>query len=386
MSTRILTDLAADDPLVMDANWRFNNLDRQKIDDQILGIQQLLVQGLIRERAGRYYDLDADSDAVSPGQAVCLASSASGTVTLVTSAALTDAAAIVGIVVTATAPGGKVFVVDGGILPPSITSLATGDPGPVGVNTTTGYVERSDVDTILIGTVDNAGWLLVYSHDAGGSGGSTPTGTGVRKVAAGVEDAAASLVLNADVDAAAAIAGSKISPDFGAQDVKTTGAFYVAGKTWEVDGGGQMRWGNTVAPAGYVFHDGGNFGWYESSAYQFFVDTTSFKVKSPIKGSATPYGVHAQAAVSMSDANHTAASSEYECGILLVTGTFTADRTLTLPAPASHATAYFKMIRNKCTGANLVISTGAGATVTLAPSTSAVVICDSAIGVEEAVV
>lgn len=90
-------------------------------------------------------------------------------------------------------------------------------------------------------------------------GGSTPTGTGVRKVVAGVEAAAASLVVNADVDAAAAIAvtklaagaantvlkggasnafasivnadidaaaaiaGTKVSPDFGAQNIVTTG-------------------------------------------------------------------------------------------------------------------------------------------------------------------
>jgi len=40
---------------------------------------------------------------------------------------------------------------------------------------------------------------------------SVPTGTGVRKVAGGVEAGAASLILNADVDAGAAIAWSKIS-------------------------------------------------------------------------------------------------------------------------------------------------------------------------------
>jgi hypothetical protein len=44
----------------------------------------------------------------------------------------------------------------------------------------------------------------------GGGGGSTPTGTGVRKIVSGVESAEASTIVNADVDAAAAIAGSKI--------------------------------------------------------------------------------------------------------------------------------------------------------------------------------
>lgn len=65
----------------------------------------------------------------------------------------------------------------------------------------------------------------------GGGGGATPTGTGFRHVTSGTEDAAAKLVENADVDAAAAIAGSKISPDFGAQNIVTTGTLTSAGAT-----------------------------------------------------------------------------------------------------------------------------------------------------------
>ncbi len=49
---------------------------------------------------------------------------------------------------------------------------------------------------------------------------STPTGTGLRKVVSGTESAAAALLVNADVDAAAAIAGSKISPDFSTATVR----------------------------------------------------------------------------------------------------------------------------------------------------------------------
>jgi hypothetical protein len=91
------------------------------------------------------------------------------------------------------------------------------------------------------------------------AGGSTPTGTGLRKVVSGTEDAAASLlvnadvnasaaiavsklaagsantvlcggspnsfrtIVNADVNASAAIAGTKVAPDFGSQNVVTTG-------------------------------------------------------------------------------------------------------------------------------------------------------------------
>jgi hypothetical protein len=50
-----------------------------------------------------------------------------------------------------------------------------------------------------------------------------PSGTGFRHVTSGTEDGATKLVENADVHASAAIAGSKISPDFGAQNIITTG-------------------------------------------------------------------------------------------------------------------------------------------------------------------
>ncbi len=57
----------------------------------------------------------------------------------------------------------------------------------------------------------------------GGGGGGTPTGTGLYKVVAGTMVAAAALLVNADVDAAAAIAGTKVSPDFGSQAIVTLG-------------------------------------------------------------------------------------------------------------------------------------------------------------------
>lgn len=56
-------------------------------------------------------------------------------------------------------------------------------------------------------------------------GSTTPTGTGFTHITAGVQDAAAKLVENADVAAAAAIAGTKIAPNFGSQDILTTGSF-----------------------------------------------------------------------------------------------------------------------------------------------------------------
>ncbi len=51
----------------------------------------------------------------------------------------------------------------------------------------------------------------------------TPTGTGFVHITAGAQDAASKLVENADVHASAGIAGTKLSPDFGSQNIVTTG-------------------------------------------------------------------------------------------------------------------------------------------------------------------
>lgn len=69
-------------------------------------------------------------------------------------------------------------------------------------------------DELEVGVITDGEFLKrvgdqVVSAAAGG--GSTPTGTGFRHVTAGVEDGAAALVVNADVDAAAAIASSKLA-------------------------------------------------------------------------------------------------------------------------------------------------------------------------------
>jgi hypothetical protein len=79
-------------------------------------------------------------------------------------------------------------------------------------------LQDDGVDLTPRGTVNFVGFTVtddpdndtVEIEDTGGGGGSTPTGTGFTHITAGVQDAAAKLVVNADVDAAAAIAASKV--------------------------------------------------------------------------------------------------------------------------------------------------------------------------------
>lgn len=61
------------------------------------------------------------------------------------------------------------------------------------------------------GTVRANGTNIVSVAASGGGGGSTPTGTGFVHVTAGVQDGAAALVTNADVDASAAIDPTKLA-------------------------------------------------------------------------------------------------------------------------------------------------------------------------------
>lgn len=69
---------------------------------------------------------------------------------------------------------------------------------------------------------------------AGGGGGFTPTGTGIPHVVAGVYSAAASLIVNADVSAGAAIAGSKLQ----AAAAANLGAIQLAGDLAGIGGTG----------------------------------------------------------------------------------------------------------------------------------------------------
>lgn len=139
--------------------------DRRYIDDQILGCEQHLVDSLINGNLATWYDLDGASANVTAGHTVCLASVAAGTVTKSTAAKLALGGIVLGVVLRAAAAGGKVLVaLHGSILPPTTTGLATGAPGYVRVNTSTGGLER--VTTIastdfVVGTVDNVGYMFV---------------------------------------------------------------------------------------------------------------------------------------------------------------------------------------------------------------------------------
>lgn len=192
--------------------------------------------------------------------------------------------------------------------------------------------------------------------------GSTPTGTGIPHVVGGVQNAATSLIVDADVDPAAAIAGTKVGPDFGAQNVATTG--FVSASQFRGSAGGAIFFPNPAI-----------------SVFTLVIDN-QINANAPIIGYATtgsPYAVHGVGLQAMADANQTAGASVVCFRTIKTTGAITANRTLTVSAGgATDPGGREFTLRNTCTGAfGIVVSTGAGTTVTVANGKIAILGVDS---------
>ncbi len=254
--------------------------------------------------------------------------------------------------------------------------------------------------------------FLTSSITSGGGGGSTPTGTGLRKVVAGVENAAASLLVNADVDAAAAIAGTKVSPDFGSQNVTTTGSIattgsYIAAGSATIPSTGTIRIPNThwitsrdagsndlnmmrVSAAANleVWGTGAAFGdniqnapsgqrhvFQDQLVYRLVLKNTGVHCSLPIAGdgvlAGVPYRKKVATWTQSSTADKTLSTTEYECPDLNPTGT--AGGSFNIIAPTSSGAEY-KVVNDNAS--QCIIKTAAGAGVTVAAARTAIVRCD----------
>lgn len=171
--------------------------------------------------------------------------------------------------------------------------------------------------------------------EALGAGGSTPTGSGFRRVVAGVEDAAASAVN---------LAG---------------GATHVTGTLPVANGGtgAATHTANTVLL--------GNGTGALLPGYEVHASNLIQSSKSRV-GNGTAQGAsEGRADLAMADANQVVPSATYSREGIKTTGVLTADRTATMPLPASLDEIYYKTWQNECTGANVIVSVGVGNTATL---------------------
>lgn len=239
-----------------------------------------------------------------------------------------------------------------------------------------------------------------------GGGGSTPTGTGIPHIVGGVQNAAASLIVNADVSSGAGIAGSKVSPDFGSQNVRTTGYIGVGAS---VAASGDMRFAARFAmyyladnavdhrivaeTSAYVLAFGNNDCSFYADAYsvavirigqsggavylaqiagvdRLTVAADGVRANAPILGDASyssPYGAHGGVTITPpSDADVTLSAAQAAVDwVQLNTGSWTSGHSLIFPALGAGAAGYYKTVFNN-SSQTATISTGSGTTKTLA--------------------
>jgi hypothetical protein len=327
--------------------------------------------------AGQVVTLDPTTGAYVPATAAARAAAGG----IVSGVALTAASSTV---------QGFTLLLDGAEIAPDVSGLGAGAASPVIVGAT-GYLERKASPVYgtdaIVGDAYADGTVVLHVGRSQKVPDNVPTGTGFPHVTAGVQDAAAKLVenadvaagagiavsklaagaagtvlrgagpaygaiVNADVDAAAAIDGTKINPNFGAQNISTTG---------------------DIGASGLVNGGRGNFG-----------HTNIGTNDGPITGTTTvqsPWsGLNGYALVDMADNPYTLTAAEYamsaiEAGVTPLTG---ANKTLTFPAPADDVRAYWKWVRNADAVFDINVSTGAGSIVILTAGFGALILFTTA--------
>ena len=224
-----------------------------------------------------------------------------------------------------------------------------------------------------------------YKPGSGGGGITELTGDITAGPGSGsqVASIAAGVIVNNDVNASAAIAGTKIAPDFGAQNIVTTGVTSLgaapataggarlsngssagvkarnAGNSANldvahVDGSDALTLWGTGATYGNAYLNIGNAAEVRVQSATVYVCVFSSGNVSPgvpivgYQSQNSPYGVHGIADQPMADSNQVAAASVYKYGAIRPTGAITANRDLTLPV-ATNAGGYPKWIKNACT-------------------------------------
>lgn len=174
--SQITAALAVDEPLVQDANYELDSDDRQYLDNQIRGVQEHLVTGLIRGVVATWVRLSPSSAAGAIGDVVCLVGTGSPTeptVTRALAAAMANAGGVYGVLLRAASPGAMALVAIGGsLLPPTVTGLAASSGGErfAYVNTATARLARASSAAwpeYVVGTVDASGWTSVAIRDGG---------------------------------------------------------------------------------------------------------------------------------------------------------------------------------------------------------------------------
>ena len=133
-----------DAPVDLGAGYVFDANDRRLIDDEILACEQALIDCVIGGMSCTWFTLDPGATAPAVGQAVVSLNSNLQTVALADTAGMTNAVSGCGICLRSTAPGGKILVAIGGVVPASITGLGAGLSGPGYIDPSTARMTRTE--------------------------------------------------------------------------------------------------------------------------------------------------------------------------------------------------------------------------------------------------
>ncbi len=228
------------------------------------------------------------------------------------------------------------------------------------------------------------------------SGASAPTGTGIPHVVGGVQDAAASLIVNADVHASAAIAGTKVDPTFGAQnvsvgatpatagDIRLKSAVSVQGRNnanganltvLQTNASDELYIGCNTSFASnytYTYLSPVTAGYlYAGSTPALIWSATNISAALPIVGYSTPYSVNGMFLKTMTAAqSYDLTGGEYSNTIFRIVSN--GANVLRFP-PATDAAAYTKFIWNASGGGTISVrdTNAVSAMATLSSGTGA---------------
>lgn len=160
--SKLRTQLAVDDPVALSADYKLGAADRRKIDDQVLDLQQMMVDNLLKGAICSWYTLSPSSSPLTAGMAFC--TGADGLMTAGTDAAIAAAGSPTGISVGNVPAGAKFRGILMGSVPPEISGLGAGAAGNVRLHSSTGMLERAAVPSngdILVGFTDATGAVTI---------------------------------------------------------------------------------------------------------------------------------------------------------------------------------------------------------------------------------
>lgn len=219
-------------------------------------------------------------------------------------------------------------------------------------------------------------------------------------------------IVNANVSSSAAIAGTKISPDFGSQDITTTGALKLPNSGTAATTGDIRLDGTRSAPRVWMtFRNSatdynlivggssnlyfGDTGWttslrgfnttietnasgvtllYIGSVEAIHLDSAAVQLGKPAVGNtveSSPYGVHGGILITGTggaDADYTLTAAQYKFDWIEfdnTSGDWHSGHSFIFPAPASKDKGYYKTVFNN-SAYTMTVSTGSGTTRTLA--------------------